>query len=198
MTAIPLYLDVVARLPGDYFAWVVHAFLEEDPALTQVVLAEQLGVAPGTVQRAVKRLRDAELLGEARASARLPRASDRAPARGRRASVIGSSRAGERSSSNELFPTGTAPKGAGSSSDAVRVCQRVWTEKDPKPVMNFGRAVKLAQRFLDAGWHEDYLVRGMVEAPTISDGWVESWLRRNQPRLPIEQDRDAPTGRVKL
>lgn len=202
MTAIPLYLDAVTRLPGDPLAWVVHAFHENNPTLTQREIAESLGVVTATVARAERRLRSAELITKPRVAARAPeRAPDspaRAQPRGKRAPARGSSRAGERSSSNHLFPSGTASDDA-PERDAVALVRRVWTEKNPKPVTNFGRIVNLMQKFIDAGWEHEAIVRAMVEAPTISEGWVETWLRRNtKPPRPVEQNRDKPTGRVQL
>lgn len=219
-------LDVMQVLPGDHLAVVVKMLLDaaEEP-ITQRELAEYCAVDRGTVRRAMTRLADAGLIERPkRGPKRCTHApSDGAPARainprdgalarampgsdGAPARAIGDEDEGlSSSSSNELFPSGIAAASAAVKvpNPAVETVRAAWHQLDPKPVMAFGRIVKIAQRFLDAGWSSEDVTAALVASPTIGEGWLESWLRRNRrrgasPAVDEQARRDAPTGRIKL
>lgn len=84
---------------------------------------------------------------------------------------------------------------------ARQVAERVWERADPKPATPFIGAMKLASRLLAAGHEPDAIVEAMTAVPTISTGWVEAELARRRGKrakvgLPIDEDRDAPGGKV--
>lgn len=189
-------------------------------------IAEMLGVSEGTVRRAMKRLRDREVItgtrragyvlahvepradarndaGQARADARNGGDEARADARSKRAPARGTprARAGERLfqeiSSNEDTPTPAAPDPARAIVDAV------WKRRTHPPATPFVGIVKIARKLLAAGWPADQIETAMVAVPTISTGWVESELnKRNapsaRPAQPIDTDRGGQRGRIKL
>lgn len=80
----------------------------------------------------------------------------------------------------------------------------VWEASSPKPATPFIGVVKIARRLLDAGHDPDAITAAMIAVPTISTRWVEAELNRSsRPRppatlRPVDDDRDAPTGRIAL
>lgn len=102
----------------------------------------------------------------------------------------------------KVSTTDTADAGRG-------IAQAVWSASNPKPAQPFIAIAKIAERFLKAGHSVEAITAAMLDAPTISIGWVESRLNRDRkpsggkvlpmPTLGrVDTDRDKPTGRVTL
>lgn len=191
-------------------------------------LAAVLGVNEGTVRRALSRLRKRALVRgdsrsgfvlehvESRVSARAPvrdSTEDRAPARAHERAVTAEqprasarktasrARAGDplfQVSTKDLETAPTTP----ARGDARAITTLVWDLKNPKPAVPFPGVVKIAQRFVDAGYEDEDIVRAMVAVPTISTGWVEAELAKRVKRAPssrpVDNDREGTRGRIKL
>lgn len=212
---------VISACSGNTTAMAVFAAIDAG-RFTQRDIAAFLGLTEGPIRRAMKVLRELELLHgdsrcgyqlahvEARVHARAPApVTDRSPRVSARASARGSrsrAHAGdplfqEISKDLETAPSATSctPKRG----DATAITRTVWDLKQPHPpAVPFPGVVKIAKRFIEAGYADEDIVRAMVTVPTISTGWVEAELAkhatRRRPAQPVDNDRDSKRGRVKL
>lgn len=84
---------------------------------------------------------------------------------------------------------------------ARALTDRVWKAKTPPPVQPFIAIAKIAERFLDCGHAEVDVERAMCHVPTISFSWVEAEIAKSKKQSPsrvVDDDRDTPSGEVKL
>lgn len=187
---------VVAALPGEPVAWLVHAVRAVDPKATQAGIARQFGVNRNTIHRAVDILVGIEdvLQNEARSKA-APRSESQHPSRAR--DPLPETRD---NNNDPLAPDGAtaAFEGLDPPVDvrqllkeaAHAVAAEVWKMKNPRPATPFIAVQKIAARFLDAGHDHDAIVAAMVAVPTISIGWVEARLNGGNQRHGKESPQD--------
>lgn len=82
---------------------------------------------------------------------------------------------------------------------AVVVTRHVFEHRQPRPAIPFPAVLQIARRLIDAGHEPERVQAVMLRVPTISVGWCEAELNRMpHQHAPIDDDRAAPQGRIRL